>query len=264
MRCRRELARCGARGSPAAVHDARVAIRRLLALIDVLGSLPDAPRVEKARRRLRSALRRFGPLRDAQVLLDQVETLLPGSPDLARFRLDLRRKEARRRAVARRALRAKRIARLTRRFDRIAKRLRESDGDAIARTLARATDAARARVTDRRRTLDADRPETLHRLRIAFKRFRYLLEVADAAAGRDAPSRDRAMDEIQTVLGEILDLAVAERRLAAWGRKHGASLQAALDSLRRRRGQVAEDFLRRADEVLAFWPPAGGRRDDAS
>ena len=70
---RSELKRCQAEPTEEAVHDLRVATRRLLALIDLLRDIAPNPRLQKLRQTLKKQFDSLNDLRDTQVML--VETL---------------------------------------------------------------------------------------------------------------------------------------------------------------------------------------------
>src|SRR5688500_5776809 len=63
--------------------------------------------------------------------------------------------------------------------------------------------------------LDPDEGETLHDLRIAAKRLRYILEVADPCFGPYAEKARKRAKELQDVLGEIHDCGVLRPRVLA-------------------------------------------------
>src|SRR5262245_12949465 len=82
---RAELKRCQKQFSEAAVHDLRVATRRLLSTLDLLASVHPNARLRQARRALKGQLDMFGPLRDVQVQLLTVDKMLAAFPELKGF-----------------------------------------------------------------------------------------------------------------------------------------------------------------------------------
>jgi len=66
-RLRKEWDRTRSKYSKDAVHDLRVAARRLIAVLDTLRSLVDDPEIEECRRRVKKSLGALSPLRDVQV-----------------------------------------------------------------------------------------------------------------------------------------------------------------------------------------------------
>jgi inorganic triphosphatase YgiF len=82
---RNELKRCQAAFSNEAVHDLRVATRRLLALIQLLNSISPRLRFRKMIRSFKGQLGEFNDLRDTQVILVTLSETLPGLPQLQEF-----------------------------------------------------------------------------------------------------------------------------------------------------------------------------------
>jgi CHAD domain-containing protein len=63
------LKRCQKKYSEAAVHDLRVATRRLISTLDLLSELRPDDDLRQTRRKLKKTLDLFSPLRDVQVQL---------------------------------------------------------------------------------------------------------------------------------------------------------------------------------------------------
>ena len=66
---RRNVKRCRHEFSEDAVHDVRVAARRLVAMLDIARSLEPHPRIQKVRRVLKRQLDDLDDLHDVQVML---------------------------------------------------------------------------------------------------------------------------------------------------------------------------------------------------
>src|SRR4030095_12946341 len=82
---RAELKKCKSEFSEEAVHDLRVATRRLLAVMDIIRLLDPQPRVQKVRRILKNQLDSLDDLRDTQVILVEVSESIMSFPDLKPF-----------------------------------------------------------------------------------------------------------------------------------------------------------------------------------
>ena len=208
----RKLGRRVRRGrDPEDVHQMRVATRRLRAALRMLrGQLVVDPRV---RRSLRWLAGHLGRVRDDDVILALLGTHVPKASGAEGRRLvALVASLARARAKARRRLRGA----LDRpRYRRLVRRLaRTASAPAVAgdpdRLAARAlTDATLrlARDAEREQAMvdPSPSPEALHRLRIAFKRLRYVLDFHAATGG---PAYDVERDlarSMQDVLGAVHD-----------------------------------------------------------
>ena len=82
---RRELKRCRVEFSNEAVHDLRVATRRMLAFIQLLNSISPRPRLQKLIRAFKNQLNVFDDLRDTQVILAELSGIIHELPQLQDF-----------------------------------------------------------------------------------------------------------------------------------------------------------------------------------
>src|SRR5688572_2960842 len=83
------------KNSESAVHDLRVASRRLLAVLDTMESLFDHSGIGDSRRRVKKLLQALSPLRDVQVQAAYVSKLISIYPQLDDFKANLEKKEQR-------------------------------------------------------------------------------------------------------------------------------------------------------------------------
>jgi CHAD domain-containing protein len=266
---RRAAPGLGARPDPDALHDFRVALRRLRGLLRAYQA-PLGPRIPKRLRlRLSAVADSTGAGRDADVMLAWITSQ---TRDLTRAeRVGARWLTER--------IRTRRDAdpearRLPSRFDRVDRRLRKRltaesrapgapTGPSFAGTTARlVTDAAVALTAALRDIRSPDDTGAAHDARLAGKRLRYLLEpVADAAAG--APALIERLRSLQEVLGEFNECQVMLDEIGEAVERLGAS-----------RAREAHDLqvegkprprLKRGREdagLLALARRARARRDD--
>jgi CHAD domain-containing protein len=201
-------------GDGHAVHQARVASRRLRETLPVVGADLDRQDVKKARKRMRKLTRVLGPVRELEVARHMVEGRLEAHPD-EKPALD--------------AL----VAVVGRDLDRARDRLTQTlDDDRIKRWLDQAR-ALEGQVADSqaqatwRRVLGTrlerravrlqtalDRagvlfdPERLHAVRIALKRLRYALELAGELRLASTTAAVRELKGVQDTLGALHDIDV--------------------------------------------------------
>jgi CHAD domain-containing protein len=90
------------------------------------------------------------------------------------------------------------------------------------------------------RALDPDAVRDSHDMRIAAKRLRYVLELAERALGQDAAAGAKLARSLQDSLGEIHDLDELLDRLRGSGRP----LPVAIARVTRRRAKLFERFVR--------------------
>jgi CHAD domain-containing protein len=211
-------------GDIEAVHDARVASRRLREAMPVLQSAADTSGLPKLGRRMRQVTRALGSVRDLDVsleLLDEVGTIHSSlQPILAGIT---------------KAVSDERRAR----HDEMLKVLEKVDPDRLAgRVDAFVTQFDRGLATSEWRLLLAARlarraarlmraiheagamyvAERVHAVRIATKQLRYAIELAGELGGLRTDAAERRLKRMQDVLGRLHDLEVLKER----ARVHGA------------------------------------------
>jgi CHAD domain-containing protein len=196
------------RGEVQAVHRARVASRRLRELIPLLQI--DRAVTRKFVRRMRRVTSRLGTVRELDVLLALIEDLHPGlrlqtpADVLGSVATSVARERDRAREHL---LNRVRVAEMR----RVARKLRSASREADRRPW-----AVEARIARRATVLgDAMRAagavylaERLHAVRIAAKRLRYTLELANELAGSRKGSDVRTLRRAQDALGRLHDLQV--------------------------------------------------------
>ena len=266
-RCRKQLKRCQQEFSETAVHDLRVEIRRLLSNLELLGAFVSEDRIEKARRLLKKRLAFLGELRDTQVQLLAVTELARRFDSAKPFQARLIKREKRCTREARKRIQRIRPARLGRLIDgfreelraRRRQRLGAQDGAAVIRAVDRAFREV-ARLKARRNAADTD---TIHRTRIAFKRFRYMAEALAPLLPEVTKDRLAAMHEYQTIMGRIQDIEILSENLDKFLAKEKRSFpdsRALRAELRRERQALIQACLKGADQLHEFWPSPGSRK----
>lgn len=270
------------------IHDARVATRRLKAALDVLEPALGRPQLKYLLRATRRLRRTLGPLRDADVMLSQLEPASaegeqtdakqqvseqadaadtapaapPGVPGAGRLKSDLRRERER---LHRSARRAKLIRRIDEGLSRWIDLRREVVGlSAVIDTLVitavhERLDAVEAEASAlASATSDEVRPDP-HALRLAGKRLRYTMEIA---VEQELPLPQHAcklFKRMQSALGDWHDaVMLAEYCVAdltddklAYHDPHAFAEN--LDIARDAIGRAEEDLQR----FLALWAEQG-------
>ena len=122
----------------------------------------------------------------------------------------------------------------------------------------RATNHAFHEVVARRQAINPAEPRTIHRTRVAFKRFRYMVESLSPAVTGLGGKPLRTLARYQRKMGNIQDLEVILACLNEYLEDH-AHAQPLLEPfcryLRRRRARALLAFLKSADDLFRFWPP---------
>jgi len=230
-----------------AIHDVRVATRRLQAALEVFASCLPERRRRRLEKRARKIRRGLGARRNAWVLLRLLVRFRAGlGPDERKF-VD---------ALARSLKQAARPLEPTVRKGlpgirgRLRKLLRDATGCAVVPpgpVLRAQVDA----VLSARGAARGGEPEAMHRLRIAIKRYRYSLEVLAETGAPGLVAAIREARALQRELGRLHDLdvliGVVRRRM------HARGAATFLRRVQERRSRQAERTLRR----LADFRPLG-------
>ena len=261
---RKQLRQCQEQFSEETVHELRVATRRLLAQLTLLSCIAPSAALEKARRILKRRLAALGDLRDTHVQRLFIEQKTGSFPELVRLRGWLQRRERR---LARSASgKVKRFK--TRKLERWiftliqdltanARRFRVQNQ--LASTVLRAAAQAFAEAVERRRAIDLADLRTIHQTRVAFKRFRYTMESLSPGLTGLSKRQLRALAYYQRKMGIIQDLKVVQAcvtRYTQEDKKREALLRRFSRHLRQRRVRAVWSFLKSADSIYEFWPPA--------
>lgn len=233
-------------GSIDAIHQARVATRRLRELMPSLARAATGPEVARLRRALRDLTRTLGPSRELDVSLQVLDAL---APQLAGHRAAIaftRRLIAAERADAAATLREAGsevdVGALTARIGQLA---RDLDSPAAVRRSAR---LVADRLGRRARALQGAVLAAgivyawgpLHAVRIWLKKFRYAFEIAEGYGNFHLGGTLRRLKGLQDVLGDMHDLQV----LAAHVRDGSAAAPASLRPPMERLADRLDDEVR--------------------
>ena len=238
-----ELKRCRLEFSNEAVHDLRVATRRSMALIQLLNSIAARPRFKKIMHSFKEQLDELDELRDTQVILVEISESVQDFPQLQRFQKRQKYYEAKLLKSLRHKIRKFPATELTRRIRKTHQAWQDDPPDGLEMRLLQAVDDAWTSARQRLSLVDAARPFTIHRVRIAFKRFRYMVEIVYPLLTDYPVELFRAMHDFQSRMGDVQDADVFLQTLMDYA--ESASMQD-LDPVRRYYER------RHADAVRAF------------
>ena len=268
-RYRRALKHCRRKFSEKSVHASRVETRRLLSLVELLGVFLGQGHLKKARRTLKRHLDAFDPLRDTQVQLLLLATHRRQFPETASFHQALIKREKRCLKTALRRLDRVKTRSLQDVFSRLARQLTRARDDATQRARHRlavlnAVRDAFKRALELQRAMDPGAAETIHRTRVAFKKFRYMMEALRPLFPEITREHLAAMQEFQSMMGDVQDTEVFLARLDKHARGDEARARTLAHFRRwlmvRHTAQISY-CLKHADRLNEFWPlkdPAGG------
>ena len=206
---RGELKRCQKEPSEEAIHDLRVATRRLLALVDMLRIISPHPRLQKLRRTFKNQLDSLDDLRDTQVMLVDVSETIEDVPELMLFLNYLAKRETRLLKLTAKGIRSFKITNVRKRLDSTRKALFKMRNEVQQqKVLLQIVDDAYETILRRFRRIEPTHPATIHRVRIAFKKFRYMVEIVHPLVPNFPEANFKNMHDYQDMMGAIQDLEV--------------------------------------------------------
>jgi CHAD domain-containing protein len=210
-------------GKDTGVHQARVASRRLREAVPVLTEGLHHSKAGKAQRKIRRLTQALGSVRELDVTLHLIDELgeRPGvpRPALAEVRAHVIEDREQRRKVMLERLEDVDTDKLGRRLEAVRQALMHPTPGHNWRA------ALALRIAKRGRRLDKAieaagqiyAPESLHQVRIAAKKLRYSLEIADESGVVPCAPTLRAIKRVQDALGRLHDLQVLQHHVAAVG-----------------------------------------------
>ncbi len=260
-RYRKRLKRCQRKFSASAVHDSRIGTRRLLATLELVAVFIPERKLKKLRRALKEQLDEFDQLRDTQVQLAGVKPLRRAFPAAKKFHLWLGQWEVRYIREARQAVKAVKTRRVGKRIAALESELRRQQKSTTPdRAFGLAQDAignAFGGVTRFSRQVNAADPKTIHRARIAFKRFRYMVDALSPLLPAVPDKHRRAMHDYQSMMGDIQDLEVLLAALDEFieSEDKAPTMLPLRAALVQRRERAIRGYVNAAHQLSLFWPP---------
>ena len=263
--CRREryaraLRSCRKKLKEKSVHELRVETRKLLALISLLQTSTPGFSARRAKRRLKRLFRRLAKLRDVHVqlsFLEQEHADQAALKSLTRTLFDRKKRLVKQLRSFLTARRCRRTLRSVRAVERKAgAMLVRADAQSVSRACFAAIDHAFRRIAALRTRPDALDAEMIHRTRVAFKRFRYLLEIMESAVPQLTRKRLEQIQRFQGRMGEIQDIEILQKTIAAFGpedRCSAIALRHIRTRLKHRRSRLITKYANSSDELLSFW-----------
>jgi CHAD domain-containing protein len=191
------------------IHDLRVSIRRLQSFGDVAASITGKePFPARERKRRKDLMRPLGKLRDAQVRIIRLRKIAPmGDEGTYLYALSVFSDAEKWADRARDVLRDGGLTKIRRRKPALALPP-GSDGNLKERALSVLRKLEEGVESTREEARDEANVEALHRMRLAFKKYRYSVEVlATLFPGVTAETLKR-LHAFQTLLGDLHDLDV--------------------------------------------------------
>ncbi len=248
------------------IHDLRVSARRMQALLGIIRTLDTRPRVKKMERFLRKQLNQLDALRDTQVMVQESENAINDLPQMLIFRQYLQDRSEDLASDARKNLRKTKPSNLQQRIKRIRKVVRQhSDDTDFVEQVLQAVDSAYVKALARFGKLDSGDPNSVHRLRVAFKKLRYMIETVEPFLPDYPGHYFDKMHDYQDAMGKVHDTTVMldtlkEYELELQQRRSGKGsdfdAKPVEQYFRTRLADLVLAYFQRKDEIHSFWRAA--------
>ena len=256
---RAELRRCREEFSNEAVHDLRSAARRMLAIIQLLDFLSPQPRLQKLNRAFKDQLDEFDDLRDTQVILAEISESVQELPQLQRFQEYLQQREKRLLKRLRKKLKVIDLFDVSKRIRGLRSSLKRAptSNGRFVKQVVQAVDATFLITKQRKNWIYPAQAASIHRVRLAFKTFRYMVEIVHPLL-HDFPSTNlRSMHDYQSLMGEIQDVEVIMQALAeAPSEILAASAEPVKRYYERCHAEAISCYMESMDRLDTFWRAA--------
>lgn len=253
-----QLKSCQEEFSSDNVHDLRVAARRLGASIEMARELDLFPRLKKVQHSLKEQIDGLDKLRDCQVMQAEVSRALENQPHLAPLQAWLGQREKRLLGKA-----AKQVADLDlsvseKRKQKMDSKLEQVLARPEAETeLLTAVDQIYQKAIKRFGQIDAAHPASIHRVRLAFKKFRYMVEIVQPVLPDFPKKQLKRLHDYQSLMGDVQDAESFQALLEKFAKKE-PSLD--LEPARRYFGDLHAEkiqaYMDAREELQSFWRSA--------
>jgi CHAD domain-containing protein len=241
--------------SEEAVHDFRVATRRLLAIIDLLHNIVQHPALQKLRRTLKDQLDSLDNLRDTQVMLVEISETLATLPELLILQKFLQKREKRLLKFADDEIRDLKTKTISNCIEKIRSALNEpTKGLELSERLLAVVDDVCLTINRRKERVDPAQPFTIHSVRVVFKKFRYMIEIIHPILTAFPESHLKRMHDYQISMGEIQDVEVLLRTLDDYAASHkDYDPQRARFFYEQRHSELINAYIENMNEFVTFW-----------
>ena len=242
------------------IRKLRVATRQLRTLMQMLEGLHPYKPMQKVVRSFKGQLDDLDRLRDAQVRLALIEADLGEFPALEPFKEYEEKQEAKAVKRARKEFKDIQPGETAKTLVRWVGRLDENDLKDMPECLLEPIDEAYRITCERQGRVNPEDPATIHPVRLAFKKFRYRIEVTQPMLRLFTPGALDCLKTHQGRMGAVQDLRILLQGLEDYARDHPeADLAPAMEHYRERLGDAVIDFMKHEHLLDDFWRPGPGQ-----
>lgn len=255
-----EVRLCREQFSNEAIRGLRIASRRLLALVQLLRRLNLGPNLQNLRCVLKYQMDGFDNLRDIQMVLAEISATVQEIPSLLPFRKYLQKSEKLLlRSVKKKFKQMKpgdTAKRIVKRSELLEARIIENTPSRMLQVVDEAFLISRQRLG----RVDPSNPDTIHSVRLGFKKFRYLVEMIHPILGNFPAENLERMKNYQGAMGAIQDLEILLRTLSDFAASgYVFDPKPAIRFYEKRHTEIISAYLAEMDALNTFWRTAPDR-----
>ncbi len=253
-----KLAKCRKEFSEDSVHKFRISARKFLAMIDMVDNLYESKYIDELRKLLKKQLKIFANLRDTQVMINAINEIRKEFSVFDFFYYELlaheqtyiKKIEKKIKRVSKKEVEAL-IFFLRMDLDDTFKKDDATFNDALA-----VIDSVFADMSAKLKLVDPERPQTIHDIRLMFKKFRYMIEAF--AISLDIPEPYlKSLSDYQTLMGEVQDAEVLILRFKEYiltqDNPNDIIWSNAIKVLEERLAEKIRKFVNNKERLFTFW-----------
>ena len=253
----KELKRCKKEFSNEAVHDLRVATRRVMTVVQLLQAIAPRPRLQKVMRTFQDQLDELDDLRDTQVILAEISETIHELPEFHGFQKHQQILEEKSLRSLRKKIKKFNPVLLAKRIHKAHHFLEREMDASLDHQLLQPVDDAYLIAKQRLDWVDSGRPVTIQRVGSAFRVFRCMVELVHPLLEGFPPNNLEGMYRYQSLMEEIQDAQVFMQTLADFFEHTSIS---GLESIRHyyesRHDESVNAYIKDMNQFHHFWRPA--------
>ncbi|MBI5324845.1 MAG: CHAD domain-containing protein [Ignavibacteriae bacterium] len=240
------------------VHDIRVSIRRFIALLKLLESLYPNEYISRLKRVIKQQLKSFSKLRDTDVQLGNLKEVIHKEPVLYTFYNSLLKNENDLINGIRESLPDYNLIEIEGLvlFIRMELKKAITANPVSENQIITFAKQAFTRVLDLYEEANSEDLDSIHKVRLAFKNYRYLMEIIQALEA-DKNINFEAMKQFQTILGNIQDNVALLRDLQSfisfqWEIPDDA-YHLSIENILKQREELVKEFFNYKNKIKDLW-----------
>jgi CHAD domain-containing protein len=251
----REL--CRNEFSSEAVRGLRIATRRMLALVQLLRRLNLGPNLQKLRYTFKDQLDGFDSLRDVQVILAEISGTIQELPGLLLFQEYLQKREKRLLRSVKKIFKQIEHGDTTKRIVKRSEILENRAIENIPIRMLHAVDEAFLITLQRVNWVNSSDSATIHSVRLAFKKFRYMVEMIHPTLENFPQENLKRMKNYQGAMGRIQDIEILLRSLSDFASSSSTfDPKPVLHLFEQRHAAAISGYLEEMHDLNNFWRAA--------